>query len=48
MDQLQANAINYEQLLEWFEVFVSAMALPDVRRHNLYNMNESGIQFGVL
>ena len=48
MDQLRANAVNYERLSEWFEVFAGAMALPDVGRHNLYDINESGIQFRVL
>ena len=43
IDQLQAIVVNYEQLLEWFEVFADATALLDVGHHNLYNVNESGI-----
>ena len=48
MEQLRLHGASAGRVQDWFDIFESVMARPGVNPINVYNMDESGLQIGVL
>ena len=48
MDQLRLKGASVPRVMEWFDLIKTVLDMPDVLRSNVYNMDETGLQIGVL